>query len=120
MTTSTSGSTRRPLFIAGAALAILLAGGAVWYFAIRTEEKPMPSILTYQEGDLLYSFHVPTGSEELYDLKADPARHENLARPRKADTDRLRQLLTKKLGIEDLEELRNGKVIDALKAHGYM
>jgi hypothetical protein len=112
---------RRALLIGGAVLALLLMGGGLWFFFLRSEEKkPLPPLLTYQEGALLYSFHVPTGSEELYDLEADPSRRDNLAVKRAEDTARLRQLLTKKLGVKDLEDLRKGKVIDALTGLGYM
>ena len=121
MPTKKPGRSRRPLLIGGAVLALLLIGGGIWFFFLRSEEKgPLPTLLTYQEGDLLYSFHVPTGSEELYNLKIDPSRRDNLAVTRAEDAARLRQLLTKKLGVKDLEELRKGKVIDALTTLGYL
>ena len=113
----------RPLAGAAVLLALLGAGGFL-LFLRGSGDGPdpgyPPSLLTQADGDLLYTFFVPTGGEELFDTKADPDHLTNLARSRPADTARLRRLLTKRLGLGDIEDLRKDNVaVEALRRGTY-
>jgi hypothetical protein len=124
----TSGLVRWPRIrpVAGAAALLTLLGAGAWFFFFRHSGENSgsgyaPALLTQAEGDLLYTFFIPTGGEELFDTKADPGRLENLSRSRPADTARLRRLLTERLGIADLEDLRkNNRVVEALRNTTYL
>ena len=81
----------------------------------------MPAILRHDSGGLRFTYHVPTGSEGLFDIATDPKMLTNLAAARREDTARLREELRKSLGVESLADLRRAQqdLIDRLHGLGY-
>lgn len=81
----------------------------------------VPPVVHHEEGGLILSYHVMTGTVGLFDAKNDPAKLTNLAKSRPADVERLRAALTKKLGLKDLEELRHAtkEHLESLHKLGY-
>jgi len=100
--------------------------GAVLTVCIHHDTGPepaaeVPAILHYDSGGLRFTYHVPTGSEGLFDLAADPKMLTNLAPARPADAARLREELRRKIGVESLDDLRRARrdLIDRLHGLGY-
>jgi hypothetical protein len=91
---------------------LLLAAIGAAVFMIPRGDAPrsagtVPAVVEHEDGGLVLTFHVMTGTFGLFDAKADRAKLTNLAKSRPADVERLRAALTKKLGLKDLEELRH-------------
>lgn len=80
------------------------------------------SVLEYRDGDLLYTYHLPTGTEALFDLSKDPDCLTNLMPKNKAQGEHVRRQLEKKLKVKSLEDLRdeNNPVLQSLKGLGYI
>jgi len=111
--------TVRPRFTLMAALwAIALAGCA------SGEAEPLPAngILECREGDLLFTYHLITDSESLFDVKADPECLRNLAGDRPEDTARLRNRVAARYGVDDIATLRESRheEIEHLEQLGYL
>jgi len=83
---------------------------------------PVPSVLRIEERGLRYTYHVISGSEALFDLRADPGSLRNLLPTRAAEAARLRRALERQLGVSSLEQLRESRRhrIEELKALGYL
>ena len=96
-------------FVLGlAAVLSLVAGlwaGMSWWTAsgpdddasASTDLAQPPPILRYEADGLRFMYHVPTGSESLFDLAADPGCLNNLALERPEETQRLRAALEQEL-----------------------
>ena len=56
----------RPVFILVAIA--LFAGLAIGLLRPFSEPDPLPHVLTIEEGDLLYTYHMLSGTEALFDL----------------------------------------------------
>jgi hypothetical protein len=102
----------------------LFAAGLTMCIRRDTGPEPaaqVPAILHFDDGGLRFTYHVPTGSEGLFDVAADPKMLRNLAPERPDDTARLREELRRKLGVESLSDLRRARqdLIDRLHALGY-
>ncbi len=80
------------------------------------------SVLEYRHQDLLYTFHLPTGTEALFDLNRDPACLDNVLPHRREEAAQVRQRLEKSLHVRNLEDLRDkdSPVLRSLKALGYI
>lgn len=105
---------------------LLFLFGAVLAVCVHHDTGPepaaqLPAILRHDSGGLRFTYHVPTGSEGLFDIAADPKMLTNLAASRPADAARLREELRKSLGVESLADLRRAQqdLIDRLHGLGY-
>lgn len=105
---------------------VTLAVFAGILFVAWNRERPaprsaVPAVVVHEEDGLRFTYHVPTATEGLFDLKSDPRMLKNLGPERPADVKRLRAALTKKLEVESLEELQHAHrdLIDRLHALGY-
>jgi hypothetical protein len=106
-------------------LGLLLVGGIVVYATTRSKKPPRtdpPSVLRIEEDGLLYTYHLTTDTAALFDLAKDPHCLNNLALSRPQDAARLRHALERKLGIDDLNELKDadGQAAKALRGLGYL
>jgi len=88
------------------------------------EEQPdsSPAILKYDKDGLRYTYHVPTASESLFDLAADPRCLVNLAQQRPDVLERMRAELEAELGVESLDVMREdfSEHIERLRDLGYL
>ena len=77
-------------------------------------EEPEPpikwnaSVLEYRQGDLLYTYHLPTRTEALYDVAKDPKCLNNVIDERPEEARRLRLSLEGELDVKHLEEALRG------------
>jgi hypothetical protein len=80
------------------------------------------SVLEFRQGGLVYTFHIPTGTEALFDLKKDPRSLNNLLPTMRKEGSAIRKLLEKKLRVDSLEDLRdeNSPVLKSLRGLGYI
>ena len=80
------------------------------------------SVLEYRHRDLLYTFHLPTGTEALFDLSVDPDCLDNVLPKRQKEAAHVRKTLEESLRVRDLEDLRDedSPVIQSLKGLGYI
>lgn len=62
-------------------------------------------VLSVERDGLLFTYHVLTNTEGLFDLQRDPRLLNNLAETRASDAERLRGVLCQELGVGDLAEL---------------
>jgi len=111
----------RPVFIlaAIAVLAILAIGFLVPF----SEPDQLPHVLTIEEGDLLYTYHMLSGTEALFDVREDPNHVRNLCRVRTDDAVALRRELSTRFGVVDLRELREKSrdpLMERLQSLGYL
>jgi hypothetical protein len=89
-------------------------------------EKPAPpsavKILTERDGAFEYTFHLITGGEALFDVERDPRRLTNLLQTKPDLARRLRESLSKRLGLSDLKILLdpNDPKRKALEDLGYL
>jgi hypothetical protein len=82
----------------------------------------VPAILNYERNGLLFTYHVLTSTEALFDLRQDPRCLKNLAELRPVERDSLRRLLCLKHGVLDLRELQdpNDPHLLLLRSLGYL
>jgi hypothetical protein len=117
-----SGQELRAVVLAGAAA--FAVGGLV--AAVTTGARGSPTaaaaVLTYDAGDYRYTYHVITGDESVFDLRADPRELHDLSKSRPALARELRRALEAKMHVDDLETLRDGHAdrIRTLKSLGYL
>ncbi len=118
--------TRNALTLAVALLVVAAAAAFLrpwqWFGGASAGALPTPPPLIEQtEGSLVYLFHAPTETEELYDTASDPRRLRNLAHKRPEDTARLRQAMLAKHGASSLEDLRKHfqEIQDHMRGMGY-
>jgi hypothetical protein len=80
------------------------------------------SVLEYRHDGLLYTFHLTTGTEALFDTDADPDCLDNLLHSRREEAAHVRSELEKSLHVGSLEELRDedSAVLQSLKGLGYI
>lgn len=85
-------------------VAVLAAG---WSLSRPVAAEPVPPVVTLDEGNLRFTYHVLSGTESLFDVRVDPTCLDNLA-PRMPETARvLREHLERDLGVADLAVLRD-------------
>jgi len=79
-------------------------------------------VLRYERDGLLYTYHVLTETEALFDLDGDPRCLENLKLIRWRDAVTLRRWLERELGVASLRELKDAEdpVLLRLKSLGYL
>ncbi len=114
----------RRRFLVPALLAFTLAAGI---FLASGDRKVASldaggAVLEYRQQDLLYTFHLPTGTEALFNLKTDPECLDNILRTNRKEAARVRLRLEQKLRVESLEELRDqdNPVLLSLRGLGYI
>ena len=80
------------------------------------------SVLEYRHQDLLYTFHLPTGTEALFDLTVDPDCLDNILANRQEEAARVRKELENSLRVRCLEDLRDedSPVLRSLRGLGYI
>jgi len=80
-----------------------------------------PSLLEIERDGLRWTYHLPSGTEALFDLTTDPRCLRNLAPERAADADRLRKEAERREG-ESVERLREHyrEQIERLRSLGYL
>ncbi len=73
-------------------------------------------------GSLRYDFSVSTGKESLFELDADPDCRRDLAPELPSRTRELRTIAERRLGLDSLDELREGRrdAVEALHRLGYL
>lgn len=108
-----------------AALLALAAGGYALGFgrsSHQARQRESPSLLKIQDRNLLFTYHVPTDTEGLFDLSKDPKCLHNLVNSRPADAARLRRALERRLGVRDLREMLNpnDRTVQTLRGLGYL
>jgi hypothetical protein len=97
-----------------------LIGGAVLLAALLLlfpapgPEAGLPPVLSVQKGELLYTYHVLTRTEALFDTGEDPRRLRNLCRRHPEDVVELRLDLCRRYGVSDLARLGTSKT-DSLR-----
>ncbi len=79
-------------------------------------------VLEYRYRDLLYTFHLPTGTEALFDLTRDPDCLDNILPQHREEAAQARDELEKSLRIDSLEHLRDkdSPVLQSLRGLGYI
>ena len=106
------------------------AGGAWWWNTAgvsapqngsQDASSRPPALFTLEQDGLRYEYHAVTGAETLWDLSAPAGQQRNLARERADELPALRDALRRKLGIQDLAELRapHEALAEQLRALGY-
>ena len=118
-------SFQRHLSPLGALLAVAATAGVVTILLVPRASHPpapQPSVLEIQEDGLLYTYHVPTNSEALFDVSRDPQCLKNLIGSRGSDAAELHRALERKLGIDDLRDLLDpaDQTVEALRGLGYL
>jgi len=114
----------RRRFLIPVLLTLTLATGV--FFASCDSEVADPdatsAVLEYRHKDLLYTFHIPTGTEALFNLRADPSCLDNILRNNREKAAEARLQLEKELRVDSLEELRdeNNPVLQSLRGLGYI
>jgi len=86
-------------------------------------ETTAPHLLTIEQGDLLYTYHLLTGTEALFDVKEDPDHIRNLCRSRPDDAVAMHLKLARKMGVADLSEFRDQRsdpLRERLESLGYL
>jgi hypothetical protein len=113
----------RTRLVAAAGLLAAFAAGLCVVSRHDVAEPPpaLPTLLVKTDGNLRYTYHVPTGHEALYDVAADPKMLENLAAKRPDDLARLREEMRANIGVGTLEEIRikQREVAARIRALGY-
>jgi hypothetical protein len=101
---------------------VLLAGTALVSCGRDPVENTIASVLEYRQGDLLYTFHIPTGTEALFDVVKDPDCLQNILPGNREDAAAARKQLEQEIGVDSLEELRdeNNPVLKSLRGLGYI
>jgi hypothetical protein len=81
-----------------------------------------PSVVSLEADGFRYEYHVPTATEAIYDLRADPQRIRNVAEENAARARRMRRALETRLEVASLEELRGeyADTIRRLRSLGYL
>ena len=105
------------------ALFVLVVGTVGWAMRKPTPEEPIPHVLSIEEGGYLYTYHVLSRTEALFDATDDPKRLRNLSRSRPNETALLRGKLARRLGLAELTDLDETDVDPLrakLKSLGYM
>jgi hypothetical protein len=84
--------------------------------------RAIPPVLSLDEGDLRYTYHVMSATEALFDLREDPRCLRNLLPGRAGDARRLRRRLESEWGVVSLDDLRERKrrMIEELETLGYL
>ena len=79
-------------------------------------------VLRYERGGLLYTYHVLTETEALFDLDSDPRCLKNLSSDRWRDAVALRRRLEREIGVMSLHGLKNpdDPVLQRLRSLGYL
>lgn len=115
---------RAPFLVVASAVVI---GGLVLLVACRpdprkTSPAPQPvSFLEIQRGNLVYTYHLATRSEALFEASSDPDRLANIIRERPEDARKLRLILEDELDVSSLDEIDDAREIeDALRGLGYI
>lgn len=115
-------SPRTTTWLATAVLAIAAAGAAFLVLRSRSEraETP-PPVLAIERDGLRWTYHLPSGTEALFDTAADPRCLENLADRRPDDARRLREEVERReeAPVERLREHYREQVA-RLRALGYL
>ncbi len=79
-------------------------------------------VLEYRDGDLLYTFHIPTGTEALFDLDRDPCCLDNILPENRDLAAFARRRLERAFHVQSLEDLRDqgDPVLRSLRGLGYL
>jgi hypothetical protein len=110
-----------------AALLAVAAAAAVWV-ARTGDASPQidvgssSGVVACRIGQFRYEYHAPSGTESLFDLKADPNCLVNVMSAHSTTADECRLTLREHLGVADLSELRSNYTdsIRRLQALGYL
>ena len=79
------------------------------------------SVLQIERNGLVYTYHLATRSEALFDQKADPKCLTNLIKAHPEVGRKLRLTLEDELGVPSLDEIDDARHIeDALRGLGYI
>ncbi len=100
--------------ILGVVGAVLLGLSSFLASPVEEEVPGTPGVLLLQDGNLLYTYHIVSRTEGLFDVTLDPECLRNLARERPGETARLRSMLVAEMGVASLAEL--GAVYEPLAA----
>jgi hypothetical protein len=102
----------------------ILVGGIAALAGPRRPASPAEpaSVLSIQEDGLLYTYHIPTNTEALFDLGTDPKCRRNLVLSHPREAANFRRMLERKLGVKDLRDLLNpaDPTIRTLRDYGYL
>ena len=107
------------LALTGSGIAILAGGGSLMP---SMDSAEVPPIVTCDDGNLRYTYHVLSGTEALFDLRVDPKCLANLAVGLPQTTSVLRNRLQRDLGVQNLGELRDpgDELYKSLRGLGYL
>ncbi len=98
----------RKLTVGGLLVAAAVAYGLTEFAPPSAGEQAdaglVPSgVYSLRRGDLLYTYHAPTDSEALFDLRTDPRCLHSLAGSRPEERDALHHALARELGVVNLQ-----------------
>jgi hypothetical protein len=122
MTTPHPKKYRRNLALLATVAALgLFAAGLAQARQLPADEDP-PAVLTCRLDGYRYEYHVPTGTESLYEDRADAPRFVNLLAEHRATADACRHELEVRYRVAGLDLLRAryGDTIRRLHSMGYL
>ncbi len=106
---------------------VLVSGVGIYAYGERSEKEPVdvdspPPVVHIEREGMLYSYHVITGTEALFDLRTDPECRKNLVTVRREEALRLRRELETDLELDSLDQLRDedDPQIRILRSLGYL
>ena len=112
--------------IAGTLLVAAVGAMAVWVALQEGTDEDVrpagpPPLLAHEAGGLRWTYHLPSGTEGLFDLAADPRCLDNLASKRPEDARRMRQAVEAREGapVESLRE-HYREQIERIRSLGYL
>ena len=84
--------------------------------------QDVPGVVSCERGGYRYEYHALSGTDALYDVRADPRHLQNIVRDHADVAGDLRRSLQAQLGVSDLSALRGGYVeaISRLRSLGYL
>jgi hypothetical protein len=104
-------------------IGITVAAATTMHASADRADTLQPPVVSWDDdGGYRYEYHIPTGTEFLYDVNADPRGLVNLIAREGTRAARCRHSLETKLSVQNLEELRApyAEKIKRLRALGYL
>jgi hypothetical protein len=103
-------------------IAVLVAGLVMLVVPISLGSDKLPPVLRMEQDGYVYTYHVLSGTEALFDLRLDPRLLKNLAPSMPDRAFEMRRRLSFRYRVADLADLRKKEdpTRRSLEAHGYL